>query len=162
MIFLLGALLPLAPLILFNLRHNFIMLQGFKRSIFSDQVITRQSQTFLGKINNGLKTFSDLAQPLLHLPTLGKLNNLIVFLLFFILPGLWIYKKSKTKLQKFMAVYFLFNCLFGLIVLTLIDQEGYPSTAFYIWFLVPLVLIIWSQFIIILFGKKQFTPILDQ
>lgn len=149
--FLAGNLLLLSPLILFNLRHQFIMVQGIKRLIFDQAVVVKQSSNFSGKLNNGLNSFTDLFTSILGVSFKNQLFiNITCFVLFFLLPPLFIFKKTKSPKIKFLSLYFISSSLISLLGLIIIDQGFYQSTAFYIWLLTPLLLIFWAKILTIL------------
>lgn len=152
-----GLLLLLSPLIIFDLRHDFIILNGFKKLFFTQEVITKGSLNFLERINNGFKTFSNLAFHFFNLEPKphSLITNLLIFSIFFLFPGFFIYQRSCLKIEKIISSYFLLSCLIGLIVLIIIDRTSYPTGAFYLWFLIPVLITIWTRFLILITKENK-------
>lgn len=156
LIYFLGFLLLLAPLLIFNFRHNFIMLNGIKNLIYGEQVIVRQNTNLAGKFNNGLNAYSDLVLSIFNINPV-KLDlpvNILIFLIFLLLPSYWIHKQNHMKSRKMFAQYFILCCIFGVFGLAIIDQGFYTSTAFYLWFLIPLLILVWGNFLVLLLKTK--------
>jgi len=154
--FILGAVLLLMPLIIFNLRHNFIMLQGLKNTFFTNNVVIKASQTLFGKINYSIYTFNQLAFSIFSLDYLEKPPfpiNFVTFALIIIAPALIINKENSFK-QKVFFKYFYSAVFLSIPGLTAVNQGLYQSS-FYLWFLIPLFLIIWSNLFIKLFKKRK-------
>lgn len=152
--FLFGFFLFLSPLIIFNFRHDFITLKGIRRLVFGQEIVVKQNSAFLGKLSNSLNSFFDLALFILNLKfsTSIFMIKLSVFLVLFILPVVYLYRFKKGI---FFLNYFLLSCLLTLPALIIIDQGHYSSTAFYLWFLIPPLLIIWGSFLsLFLFNNK--------
>jgi 4-amino-4-deoxy-L-arabinose transferase-like glycosyltransferase len=154
--FLSGLLLLLSPLIIFNLRHNFIMLSGLKNLLWGNEVIVRQNGGFGSRVNNALDAFLDLWLQTAKdsLVSQHLFVSILLFFLFFILPALYVWSKSKKHVEKTFILYFLLSCLVGLIGLAIINQGFYSSTAFYLWFLIPIFLAIWGRFLSLLYKKN--------
>lgn len=155
-VFLIGALFSLLPIILFNLRHDFIMVKAIKNVFWGEEIITRQNQNLINKLNDGLQAFSDLSLGILNLPSLSKklFFNSFIFLALFLLPSFYNYKKGNSEKETLFSLYFLFSCFASLIGITIINPSVYRSISFYLWFLIPLLLITWARFLSLLFKKN--------
>lgn len=156
--FLFGVVLLLSPLIIFNLRHDFLMLRGFKQLLSGREITIPQNKTFSGRLNNSLQTFSDLSLPILTFSSL-KYDlpiNISLFIFLFLLPLFFFKKNARSNLEKLMANYF-FSCfLISLISLIIINQGFYGSNDFYIFFLIPPLLIIWAKCLFLLQQKLKY------
>lgn len=156
-LFLAGIGLFLSPLIIFNLRHNFIMARGIINLLFDNEVILKGSENLFSKLNNGLGTFADLSLSILRLQSL-KTNlylNCFIFVFLFLMPAFYIYQQTLSQTKRVIVIYFLFSCLFSLIGLMVINQGFYSATDFYLWFLIPLLLIIWASSLTLLIKNYQ-------
>lgn len=160
--FLAGVILFLSPLIIFNLRHNFIMLKGLKHLVSGNETIIRGDPTFLARLNNGIGAFSDLSLLILNLSFIkkGPLNNFLLFILLFLLPCFYLKRRLCSQKERMLINYFLFSSLLALTALMVINQVGYSSIAFYLWFLIPSFLIIWGRVLFLLFKKNKIIAIL--
>lgn len=159
--FLLGVLLFLSPLIIFNFRHDFIMLKGIKGLFISQELMVKKSQTITGKIGDSLEAFSELVLKMTNLSlATNKLGpNLVILTIFYFLPAFFIIKKGKNKKQKFFSLYFLLSIFLSFIGLTIINPSVYNSFSFYLWFLIPLLISQWSYYLSILFKKNKLITI---
>ena len=151
-IFLLGGFSFLLPLIFFNIRHDWIMLQGLKNLLSNTN---NYSIGFLGQITNSLKAFSDLILQMLNFSFLEKgIGHYFVFLLLYLAPLIVVLKNKKTKIQKFFLQYFILCSCLSFVGLLAINPSVYQTSSFYLWYLIPLLLIIWSRTLLILFKNK--------
>lgn len=158
-VFFCGVILLLSPLIIFNIRHNLIMVQGIKNTLFASQATTMLPNiTILSKLNNSLLSFSDLLTTILNLPPL-RLSlpaNVFIFIPIFLFPPYFIYKQSRLKIQKIIISYFYLLILLAPLGLLVVNQQSY-STVFYLYFLIPILFICWSKFLLIVL--KKYFPI---
>ena len=155
LIYFAGIGLFLSPLIIFNLRHNFIMLHGIKKLISTPNIIVRETKTPRERLDNGLRSFSDLLFSLLNLPISNSslLNKGTIFFIFFLLPGYYLFQKNNSRKKRDVISYFFLSSFLSLIVLIFINRRFYVSTAFYLWFLIPLFVIIWAKFLLSFTGR---------
>lgn len=153
--YILGLIILLAPLIIFNVRHNFIMINGFK-NFFTGNVYIKQNTKIIDKVNNSFSAFSDLG--LLMLSNHTKKNslpiNILIVSILFLLPAIFQYKITHLKNEKtFLQIFFL-NCLLLIFFLSIIDQGQYSSTSFYLWFLIPSIILLWARFLDLILNTK--------
>ncbi len=138
--FLFPFLLMLSPVLLFNLRHNFIMLEGFKKIIFGESFNT--SLTTLERFILAVSTLNQLNTHLFFLKI--KTNQIVLTFLLWLIPAIILIKLKKTHNQKIFFNYLLFLLVFSLVFLTLVANPFYQMTHL-ILFLIPFFFIFWGK-----------------
>jgi 4-amino-4-deoxy-L-arabinose transferase-like glycosyltransferase len=141
LIFLSAVFIMLLPVLVFNARHGFLMIDGFKKIVFG-----KSFNIPIGISASLILALSTINRLNLSLPSINLNINLTFFsLILWLVPILFIVKLKKTRPQKVFFLILLILLVFSFLFLYLVGNPFYQMTH-YLLFLIPFFFIVWGGF----------------
>ena len=155
LIFLFSIFIMISPVLFFNARHGFPMIEGFKKIIFGESFDLPINP--LTRLNLALSALNTLNLSLSSI----NLNIYPAFfsLILWVLPAIFIVKLKKTNPQKAFFLLLLALLFLSSFFLYLVGNPYYQMTH-YLLFLIPPFFIVWGKILELIFNTSFGKPAL--